>query len=203
MCNNSLRKVCLVVASLLLGILAFAQETRTITGTVVDQNNEPLIGAGVVVEGQPTIGAITDFDGHYTLQVPADTKALRFSYIGMVDALVELAGQDVINVTLQEDATVLEGVVVTALGIKRAEKAVTYNVQKLDDKVFVTREANMVNSLAGKIAGVQINETAAGAGGETKVVMRGAKSIKNSNNALYVLDGIPLPTLSMTTPGDS
>ena len=172
MCNNSLRKICLVAVSLFVAILGFAQETRTITGTVVDANGEPLIGAGVVVESQPTIGTITDFDGHYTLQVPADAAQLRFSYIGMVDAVMAIAGQDVINATLQEDSTLLEGVVVTALGIKRAEKAVTYNVQKLDEKVFVTREANMVNSLAGKIAGVQINETAAGAGGETKVVGR-------------------------------
>ena len=200
MCNNSLRKCCLVAVSLFVAILGFAQETRTVTGTVVDANGEPLIGAGVVVESQPTIGTITDIDGHYTLQVPADAAQLRYSYIGMVDAVMAIAGQDVINVTLQEDSTLLEGVVVTALGIKRAEKAikraekaVTYNVQKLDEKVFVTREANMVNSLAGKIAGVQINETAAGAGGETKVVMRGAKSIKNSNNALYVLAGASIP----------
>ncbi len=204
MCNNSLRKVCLVVASLFCtAALALAQGGSTITGNVVDQDNQPLIGAGVVVEGQPTIGAVTDFDGNYTLTVPDGATHLRFSYIGMVDQVVEIAGRTVINVTLAEDATVLEGVVVTALGIKRAEKAVTYNVQKLDEKVFVTREANMVNSLAGKVAGVQINETAAGAGAETKVVMRGAKSISNSNNALYVLDGIPLPTLSTTKPGDS
>ena len=204
MFNNSLRKVCLVVASLFAtASLVFAQENRTITGKVVDQNNEPLLGAGVVVEGQPSIGAITDFDGNYSLAVPAAATQLRFSYIGMVDQVVDIAGQTVINVTLAEDATVLEGVVVTALGIKRAEKAVTYNVQKLDERVFVTREANMVNSLSGKIAGVQINETAAGAGSETKVVMRGAKSISGNNNALYVLDGIPMPTLSTTKPGDS
>ncbi len=204
MCNNSLRKVCLVVASLFCSAaLVFGQGGRTITGTVTDQNNEPLIGAGVVVEGQPTIGAITDFDGNYSLTVPEGATQLRYSYIGMTDQLVDIAGRTVINITLAEDSTVLEGVVVTALGIKRAEKAVTYNVQKLDEKVFVTREANMVNSLAGKVAGVQINETAAGAGSETKVVMRGAKSISGNNNALYVLDGIPLPTLSTTTPGDS
>ena len=204
MCNNSLRKVCLVVASLFASAaLLFGQGGKTITGTVVDGNGEPLIGAGVVVEGQPTVGTITDFDGTYTLSVPADAAQLRFSFIGMTDVLVDIAGQTVINVTLSDDTTLLEGVVVTALGIKRSEKAVTYNVQKLDDKVFVTREANLVNSLSGKIAGVQINETAAGAGSETKVVMRGAKSISNSNNALYVLDGIPLPTLSTTKPGDS
>ncbi len=175
---------------------------KTITGKVVDQNNEPLIGAGVVVEGQSTIGTVTDFDGNYSLTVPANAAQLRYSYIGMTDQVVDIAGRTVINITLAEDATILEGVVVTALGIKRSEKAVTYNVQKLDEKVFVTREANMVNSLAGKLAGVQINETSAGAGSETKVVMRGAKSIQNSNNALYVLDGIPLPTLSTVTPGD-
>ncbi|MBP3203006.1 MAG: SusC/RagA family TonB-linked outer membrane protein [Bacteroidales bacterium] len=180
-----------------------ARGGRTVTGQVVDQNNDPLIGAGVVVEGQSAIGAVTDFDGNYSLTVPEDATQLRFSYIGMADQVVDIAGRTVINVTLAEDANLLEGVVVTALGIKRSEKAVTYNVQKVDEKVFVTREANMVNSLAGKLAGVQINETSAGAGSESKVVMRGAKSIQNSNNALYVLDGIPLPTLSTTMPGDS
>ena len=91
MINNSLRKFCLVAVSLLLAILGFAQETRTITGTVVDASGEPLIGAGVVVEGQPTIGTITDFDGNYTLQVPADAVQLRYSYIGMVDAVMAIA----------------------------------------------------------------------------------------------------------------
>ena len=203
MCSNILRKVSLLVAAFVTSLAAYAQDPMTVSGTVVDMDNMPLIGAGVVVEGQPTVGAVTDLDGNYTLNVPADATHLRFSFIGMVDQVVEIAGRSIINVTLVEDANVLEGVVVTALGIKRVEKAVTYNVQKLDEKVFVTREANMVNSLAGKLAGVQINETAAGAGSETKVVMRGAKSISNSNNALYVLDGIPLPTLSLTKPGDS
>ena len=203
MCNNSLRKVCLVVASLFAVVMAFAQGPVTVSGSVMDADGQPLIGAGVVVEGQPSIGTVTDIDGNYSLNVPEGATHLRYSYIGMVDMLVEIGGRTVIHVALAEDATVLEGVVVTALGIKRAEKAVTYNVQKLDEKVFVTREANMVNSLAGKVAGVQINETAAGAGAETKVVMRGAKSISGNNNALYVLDGIPLPTLSTTKPGDS
>ncbi len=203
MCNNCLRKACLAVAALFASISAFAQGSISVSGTVVDSNSDPLIGAGIMVEGQPSIGTVTDIDGNYTLNVPAGATHLRYTFIGMVDQVIEIGGRSVINVTLSEDATVLEGVVVTALGIKRSEKAVTYNVQKLDQKVFVTREANMVNSLSGKIAGVQINETAAGAGGETKVVMRGSKSIAGNNNALYVLDGIPLPELSMTKPGDS
>ncbi len=175
---------------------------RVISGRIVGPDGLPLIGAGIVVEGQPSVGTITDMDGNYSLTVPANATQLRYSYIGMVDAVESIAGKTVINVILAENSTLLEGVVVTALGIKRSEKAVTYNVQKLDDKVFITREANMVNSLAGKLAGVQINETSAGAGSETKVVMRGAKSIANSNNALYVLDGIPLPSLSTVKPGD-
>ena len=203
MSSNSLRKVCLAAAALFASLIAFAQGPRTVSGTVFDASNQPLIGAGVVVDGQPGIGTVTDFDGNYSLSVPADATHLRFSFIGMVDQVVEIAGQSRIDVVLADDSTVLEGVVVTALGIKRSEKAVTYNVQKLDEKVFVTREANMVNSLAGKIAGVQINETAAGAGGETKVVMRGAKSLMNSNNALYVLDGIPLPSLSTASPDEA
>ncbi len=179
------------------------KKTRTVSGRITDDDGEPLVGAGVFVEGQPSVGTITDIDGSYTLEIPAGAVALRYTYIGMQDAVVPVDGREAIDVMLQVDATVLEGVVVTALGIKRSEKAVTYNVQKLDEKVFVTREANLVNSLSGKIAGVQINETAAGAGSETKVVMRGAKSISGNNNALYVLDGIPLPTLSTTKPGDS
>lgn len=201
--NNSLCKICLAAAAFVLEFCMMAQGPVTVSGTVLDSSEMPLVGAGVVVEGQPGIGAVTDLDGKYTLNVPAGATHLRFSFIGMSDVVVEIAGRTLIDVTLVDDVNLLEGVVVTALGIKRSEKAVTYNVQKVDDKVFVTREANMVNSLAGKLAGVQINETAAGAGSETKVVMRGAKSISNSNNALYVLDGIPLPTLSLTKPGDS
>ena len=178
------------------------KKNRTVTGRITDDAGEPLVGAGVFVEGQPSIGTVTNFDGTYTLEIPANAAALRYTYIGMQDAVVPVEGRAAIDIVLQVDATVLEGVVVTALGIKRSEKAVTYNVQKLDEKVFVTREANMVNSLSGKLAGVQINATSAGAGSETKVVMRGAKSISGSNNALYVLDGIPLPTLSTTKPGD-
>ena len=203
MCNNSLRKVCLVVASLFLGFLAFAQGGRTVTGTVVDQNFEPLIGAGVVVEGQPTIGTVTDFDGHYTLQVPDGATQLRVSYIGMADVLVDIAGQDVINITLREDANLLEGVVVTALGIRKEAKALSYNVQEIKSAELTrVKDANFMNTLAGKVAGVQINSSSSGIGGGVKVVMRGAKSISNNNNALYVIDGIPMPSLQTGQPED-
>lgn len=95
-----------------------------------------------------------------------------------------------------EDNEVLDAVVVTALGIKRAEKSLTYNVQEVaGDIVTSVKDANFMNSLSGKVAGLQINASASGAGGSTRVVMRGVKSINGENNALYVIDGIPLPSL--------
>ncbi|MBR1510728.1 MAG: SusC/RagA family TonB-linked outer membrane protein [Bacteroidales bacterium] len=205
MCNNSSRKVCLVVASLLASFaLAFGQGgSRTITGTVTDQNNDPLIGAGVVVEGQSTIGAVTDFNGNYSLAVPEGASQLRYSYIGMTDQVVDIAGRTVINVTLAEDTTVLEGVVVTALGIRKEAKALSYNVQSIKSAELTSvKDANFMNSLAGKVAGVQINASSSGIGGGVKVVMRGAKSISNNNNALYVIDGIPMPSLQTGQPED-
>jgi len=205
MLNNSLRKVCLAVATLFsCAALTFGQgQVRTITGIVIDQNNNPLIGAGVVVEGQATIGAVTDFDGNYTLTVPANASQLRFSFIGMVDRVVDIAGRTVINVTLAEDSNLLEGVVVTALGIRKEAKALSYNVQEIKSvELTSVKDANFMNSLAGKVAGVQINASSAGIGGGVKVVMRGAKSISNNNNALYVIDGIPMPSLQTGQPED-
>ena len=179
-------------------------QARTISGTIVDEFGEPVIGGAVLLKGT-TIGASTDIDGHFSFDVPAgsEDRVLEFSSLGYATVEEPLNGRSIFNVTLGEDSEMLEATVVTALGIKRAERSVTYNVQKVSDEAFAVREANMVNSLQGKLAGVQVNSTAAGAGAESKVVMRGAKSIASSNNALYVLDGIPLPTLSRTNPGDS
>lgn len=97
---------------------------------------------------------------------------------------------------MHEDNEVLDAVVVTALGIKRSEKALTYNVQEVaGDIVNTVKDANFMNSLSGKVAGLQINASASGVGGSTRVVMRGVKSISGNNNALYVIDGIPMPDL--------
>ena len=210
-CNVKTGILFFVVAALCLVVpagTAHAQgrqgEARTISGTLLDTFGEPVIGGAVLLKGT-SIGTSTDMDGKWSFDIPAgsEDRILEFSSLGYETVEEALGGRSIFNVTLSEDSEMLESTVVTALGIKRAEKSVTYNVQKLDDDIFVTREANMVNSLQGKLAGVQVNQTAAGAGSETKVVMRGAKSISNSNNALYVLDGIPLPTLSITKPGDS
>lgn len=204
MYHKTFRSFCVLMALVLFTISAFAQGgARTVSGRVTDAEGQPLIGAGVSVVENPAVGVVTDMDGKYTITLPAEGTALVFAFIGM-DSVTETVGvRSVIDVSLKDSNLTLDGVVVTALGIKRAERSVTYNVQKLNDDVFDVREVNLVNSLAGKLAGVQVNASSAGIGGETKVVMRGAKSIQGSNNALYVLDGIPLPELSLTNPGDS
>ena len=179
---------------LIAGGTALAQ-TRTVTGTVIDDYGEPLIGASVTVEGvTPPVGAITDLDGRYVIEVPASATALRYSFIGQEDVVEQIAGRQVIDVTLASANIALNATVVTAMGIKKEEKSLSYNVQqtKLEG---VSPVGSFVNSLNGKVAGVSISQSSTGVGGSSRIVMRGSKSISNNNNALYVIDGIPMQSL--------
>ena len=143
------------------------------------------------MDGSST-GTITDFDGNFTIKA-AEKSILKVSYIGYAAQIIPVSKKDFYPVVMKQDTEVLDEVVVTALGIKRAEKALSYNVQQVKgDALTTVKDANFVNSLNGKIAGVSINKSASGVGGATRVVMRGAKSIEGDNNALYVVDGIPL-----------
>ena len=172
----------------------------TVQGSVVDAKGEPLIGVSILEKGT-TNGTITDFDGNFTLSV-SKGATLEISYIGY-KTLSLAAKTDFGKITMKEDTEVLDEVVVTALGIKRAEKALSYNVQQVkSDELIRAKDANFVNSLNGKIAGVTINRSASGTGGATRVVMRGAKSIEGDNNALYVVDGIPLFNTTLGTGSD-
>jgi TonB-linked SusC/RagA family outer membrane protein len=165
---------------------------RTVTGVVKDATGEPLVGVSILVEGT-TDGTVTDLDGNYSLMTTAATPRLKFSYVGYKDQTIAAGSQNTINVTLQDDTQVLGEVVVTALGIKREAKALSYNVQKVSaEDITTVKDANFMNALAGKVAGVQVNTGAGGAGGATRVVMRGMKSITKDNNALYVIDGVPM-----------
>ena len=162
----------------------------TVTGTVVDAQGEPLIGATVAVPGTPT-GVTTDLDGKFTLKA-ARGSSITVSYIGYASQTVK-ASETPLEITLKEDHNVLEEVVVTALGIKRATKALSYNVQEVkSDELTTVKDANLINSLSGKVAGVTINTSSSGIGGAAKVVMRGTKAIDQSSNALYVIDGVPM-----------
>lgn len=165
-----------------------------VTGRVVDDAGEPVIGATVRIKGSKTgaNGVITDIDGKFTLTAPKGA-VLSVSYIGMNSQEVKVTGSGSLNITLKPEAHTIDQVVVTALGIKRAEKALSYNVQKVSaEELTRNKDANFVNSLVGKVAGVQINSGAGGAGSAVRVVMRGIKSIEKSNNVLYVIDGVPM-----------
>lgn len=165
---------------------------QTITGNITDAAGEPLIGVSILVKGT-TDGAITDFDGNYTIVTRTANPVIVFSYIGYKTQEVTYRGQSPINITLMEDTQLIDEVVVTALGIKRSEKALSYNVQQINaEEITANKDANFVNSLSGKVAGVNINSSSSGVGGVSKVVMRGTKSIMQSSNALYVIDGVPI-----------
>ena len=164
---------------------------RTITGVVSDDMG-PLIGVNVLVKGTSN-GCITDLDGNFTLTTTEANPVIVFSYIGYTTQEVPVKGNAPINVMMSGDSQLLEEVVVTALGIKRATKALSYNVQEVkSDEITRVKDANFVNSLNGKVAGVNINSSSSGVGGVSKVVMRGTKSIMQSSNALYVIDGVPM-----------
>ena len=166
----------------------------SVTGRVTDASGQPIVGASVIVRGT-TVGVSTDTEGRFVLEVPspAASQTLEVSYLGYETATVPVGSRTSFEVTLQESSSEIEQVVVTALGIKRQEKALSYNVQQVAaSDITLVKDANFMNSLSGKVAGVTINASSSGVGGATKVVLRGNKSISQSSNALYVIDGIPM-----------
>lgn len=166
----------------------------SVSGRVTDASGQPIVGASVIVRGT-TVGVSTDAEGRFALEVPspAASQTLEVSYLGYETAAVPVGSRTSFEVTLQESSSEIEQVVVTALGIKRQEKALSYNVQQVAaSDITLVKDANFMNSLSGKVAGVTINASSSGVGGATKVVLRGNKSISQSSNALYVIDGIPM-----------
>lgn len=164
---------------------------KQITGRVVDEKNEPLIGVNIRVEGTDD-GTVTDLDGKYVIKASMGS-VLSFTYIGYISSYVKIVDKNVYNIQMSANIEALNEVVVTALGIKREQKALSYNVQQVkSDQLTNIKDANFINGLNGKVAGVNINSSSSGVGGASKVVMRGTKSIEQSSNALYVIDGIPM-----------
>ena len=164
---------------------------KQVTGRVVDEKNEPLIGVNIRVEGTDD-GTVTDLEGKYVIKASIGS-ILSFTYIGYISSYVKIADKNVYNIQMSANVEALNEVVETALGIKREQKALSYNVQQVkSDQLTNVKDANFINSLNGKVAGVNINSSSSGVGGASKVVMRGTKSIEQSSNALYVIDGIPM-----------
>src|SRR5688572_7839621 len=186
-----MKKILLLFLVTILSILVLAQETE-VSGRVTDQaDGAPLPGVNVVVNGT-TNGTVTDSNGRYTLTVPNSSSTLVFSFIGLVTQEIELAGRQVIDVPMASDITQLNEVVVTALGIERKRNELPYAAQQVSgDQITTTRNANFVNALSGKVAGIDI-KTNNNLGGSTNVVIRGYKSITGNNQALFVIDGVPV-----------
>ncbi|WP_422350980.1 SusC/RagA family TonB-linked outer membrane protein [Flagellimonas sp.] len=172
-------------------LTCLSAQQKSVTGTVVDENGTPLPGVNIIVEGT-TNGTLTDFDGNFEISV-AQGGTLQVSYVGMKTKLVSVGASDVINVVLEEDTNQLDEVVVSALGLKRQKRAIGYATQELEGEGFTkARETNIVNSLAGKVAGVQVTNIPNGAGGSSRVVIRGNSSISGNDAPLYVVDGVPI-----------
>lgn len=174
-------------------------QAAMVTGQVVDENGEPIIGATVSVMGTKVI-TVTDMDGNFAIKA-SQGSVLVVKCLGFATRNVTVDG-DSLTIRLEEVAACdLDEVVVTALGIKKEAKSLSYNVQQVSgDALIRVQDANFVNSLSGKVAGVTINASATGAGGSSRVVMRGVKSINGNNNVLYVVDGIPMQNLSSDQP---
>ena len=173
----------------LLMSFSYAQE-KTISGTVTDQMGIALPGVNILVEGT-TNGTQTDFDGNYTIQ-GSEGQTLLFSYIGQMSVTKVIGASSTIDVVMQEDAQALEEVVVTALGISRDKKSLGYATQEVQGEDLSTvKSGNFVNALSGKASGIQIRKNN-NLGGSTNVVIRGNASLTGSNQALFVIDGVPV-----------
>ncbi|MFK7933905.1 MAG: SusC/RagA family TonB-linked outer membrane protein [Saprospiraceae bacterium] len=183
---------------LLLGSITVVAQQR-VTGNVTGSDGVPLIGVTVAEKGT-TNGAVTDFDGNYEITVPTGAT-LTFSYTGYGTQETIVGNESAINMTLQTGVA-LDEVVVTALGIERDKKALSYSVTEVGgENASQARAMNVIQSLSGKVAGVNVASTATGAGGSTRVVIRGNSSISGSNQPLYVVDGVPIDNTNLGSAG--
>ena len=175
-------------------------QVKTISGTVTaESDGTPLPGVNVVIQGTAK-GSQTDFDGNYSIEASIG-DVLEFSFIGMKSKSVNVTDTNTLNVVLTDDALSLDEVIITALGVKKTRKSLTYAAQDIKaDELNRVKQTNPINSLSGKVAGVSISRSASGAGGSVKVTLRGNSSIGN-NQPLYVVDGIPLSNPSSSQPG--
>ncbi len=185
-----MRNIFLTIVALFSCVTAFGQ---TISGTVSDTSGTPLPGVTIVVAGT-NIGATTDFDGNYTINASSG-QVLRYSYLGMKPKEVTVGSATTINVVLEEDSTLLDEVVVTAFGVEQKQRTLGYSVTKIDtEDLNLAGQANPIESLQGRVAGVQINRSSGTSGGGTDILIRGVTSIDptRGNQPLIIVDGLAL-----------
>jgi|WetSurMetagenome_2_1015567.scaffolds.fasta_scaffold00284_18 TonB-linked SusC/RagA family outer membrane protein len=182
----------LLVLFVFSGFSALMAQTVTIKGTVTSSDDGlPIPSVAVTVKGT-TIGTLTDNDGKYSINVPANATELTFNFVGMAPVTETINGRTTINVAMAMETKGLDEIVVTALGISRDKKSLGYAVQEVNgDNISKTRESNFVNSLSGKVAGLSV-KPASTMGGSANILIRGVKSLLNNNQALFVVDGVPI-----------
>jgi len=188
-----MKKIALFFSILLfMGTLAVTAQTRVITGKVTAaEDGAPIPGVSISVQGT-TLGTVSDIDGNYTLQVPQSAQNLVFSFVGMATQEIPIAGQTTINVVMESQAIGVDEVVVTAFGISRARKALGYSATEVSsDEVLQKSEPDLLRSLDGKVAGIEIRSTGGAPGSATRMTIRGNTSFTGDNQPLFVVDGIP------------
>lgn len=163
---------------------------RSVSGTVTDDKGQPLIGANIQVKGT-SVGTVSDFNGNYSIAVPAGSDMLVVSYTGYTTQELTVSNSGTLNVTLSEGLLLSEAVV-TALGVTREKKSLGYSTQEVNgDEINTVKSDNFVNALSGRVSGVQIRRTT-NVGGSTNVLIRGVHSLQGNNQALFVIDGVPV-----------
>lgn len=184
-------------------VIANKEALVSVQGRVTDEEGMPLLGVTVLIKGTAS-GVITDETGNYLLEVPQGDRILEFSYLGYKPHTTWI-GKDnaTVNVVLKEDTQMLTEVVITAMGIEKKSKSLTYTVQSLlGTELTRAKDVNFINALQGKSASLVITPNASGAGGASKILLRGNKSIKGNNNPLIVIDGVPMANNSYGSPDD-
>lgn len=193
-----MKKIALLLALFLFGIQGLFAQTRDITGSVTSsEDGAPIPGVSVMVKGT-TVGTVTDVNGNFSLSIPAFAQTLSFSFVGMNSLDVPIGTQSEFKILMYPATFGVDEVVVTALGISRQKKSLGYAVQDIQSEEIVkAAPVNVISTLAGKVAGVQVNQAGGQIGASSRVVIRGNSSL-GSNEPLVVVDGIPIANNSIT-----
>ncbi|MGD0341336.1 MAG: SusC/RagA family TonB-linked outer membrane protein [Bacteroidales bacterium] len=191
-----MKQLSLMIVLFVLSISSLIAQTKVVSGRVTSsvQGEGVIPGVTVTVKGT-NLGALTDVNGRFSITAPQNASTIVFSYIGMKTQEIDIAGRSVIDVVMESDVLGLNEVVVTALGIKRESKALGYSVQSVsNDQIAKSNNTDIINSLAGKVAGVHITPSSGAAGASTFIEIRGSTSLTGNNQPLFVVDGIPIQT---------
>jgi TonB-linked SusC/RagA family outer membrane protein len=199
-----MKKLAMLLAFFVFVLLQIASaQTVQITGLVTSsEDGQPLPGASIIIKGT-TVGTTTDFQGKYSLSVPSDAKILVISFVGNKSQEIEINGRSIIDATLTPESHQLDEVVVTALGITRDKKSLGYATQEIKgDQISAVKSDNFINAMSGKLAGVQVTKTT-NIGGSTNIIIRGSTSLTGNNQALFVVDGVPISNDNTNTDDQS